>query len=229
MVKKLRQYIWIGSGGLLVLLCLSCSSAPKDQPINFSGFLGYYTGFRPSPNEDGSWLYEKPGLNLSPYKRVMVDPLVIWNNPHPQKGGINDVDAWKLQLTFRDRVIKALGKDYPVVDQPGPNVLRVRAAVTNVAEEKAKSKSKSQLLAATDDLLRRSTETLFSTNILEGKASLEAELLNAQTGERLLGYIENRESSRNYVSDDRHNLGPIVEIFDYWAQKLRQRLERGRG
>ncbi|MDX1412343.1 MAG: DUF3313 domain-containing protein [Nitrospirales bacterium] len=216
---------------MLVLFCLSCTSAPKEQPITFSGFLGYYTGFRPSPNEDGSWMYEKPGLQLGLYHAVMVDPLVIWNNPDPKRGGINDVDAWKLQLTFRDRIVKTLGNAYPVVDQQGPNVLRIRAALTDVAEEKATSKANSPgpLLGATGDLLRRSTETLFSTNILAGKASLEAEILDSQTGERLIGYIEKRESSRNYVSDDRHNLGPIVDIFDYWAKKLRQRLDRARG
>jgi hypothetical protein len=207
MIRELSPIAFRGLTGLLVLFFLSCSSAPKEQPINFSGFLGHYTGFRPSPDESGSWGYEKPGLNLKPYKTVMVDLLVIWNNPDPKKGGINDVDAWKLRLTFRDRIIKALGEDYPVVDHPGPHVLRVRAALTD----------------------RRSTETLFSTNILEGKASLEAELLDSQTGERLVGYIEKRESSKNYISDDRHNLGPIVEIFDYWARKLRQRLDRGRG
>ncbi len=78
------------------------------------------------------------------------------------------------------------------------------------------------------DLLMRSTETLFSTNILEGKATLEAELLDSQTGERLIGYVEKRESSKTY-SDNRHNLGPVVEIFDYWAKKLRQRLDLVRG
>ena len=230
MIRELSTIAFRGLTGFLVLFFLSCASAPKEQPINFSGFLGHYTGFRPSPDDSGSWGYEKPGLNLKPYKTVMVDPLVIWNNPDPKKGGINDVDAWKLRLTFRDRIIKALGEDYPVVDHPGPHVLRVRAALTDVAGDKAKSHAKSPgpLLGATGDLLMRSTETLFSTNILEGKATLEAEILDSQTGERLVGYIEKRESSKTYT-DDRHNLGPIVEIFDYWANKLRQRLDRARG
>ncbi len=227
-MRALRPHMWEGIAGILVLFCLSCTSAPKEQPIQFSGFLGYYTGFRPSPDEPGSWAYEKPGLDLRPYQTVMVDPLVIWNNPDPKKGGINDVDAWKLQLTFRDRIVKALGDAYSVADRPGPQVLRIRAALTDVAEDKAKSYSQSRLLGATGDLLMRSTETLFSTNILEGKATLEAELLDSQTGERLVGYIEKRESSKTYT-DNRHNLGPIIEIFDYWAKKLRHRLDRARG
>lgn len=220
-----------GVAGLLVLFCLSCTSAPKEQPLNFSGFLGNYSGFRPSSDESGSWTYEKPGLNLRPYQNVMVDPLVIWNNPDPKYGGINDVDAWQLRLTFRDRIVKALGNDYPVVDHPGPHVLRVRAALTDVAESKAHSNANSPgpLLPLAGDLLLRSTETLASTNFLVGNASLEAELLDSQSGERLVGYIEKRESSTTYVSDDRHNLGPIVEIFDYWAKKLRQRLDKARG
>jgi len=136
-----------------------------------------------------------------------------------------------LQLTFRDRIVKALGDEYLVVDRPGSHVLRVRAALTDVAGDKAHSNvnSPGPLLPLAGELLIRSTETLVSTNILRGKATLEAEVLDAQSGERLVGYIEKRESSTSYVSDDRHNLGPIVEIFDYWAQKLRQRLDRARG
>ena len=75
MVRGLRPYALRGVAGLLVFLCLSCVSAPKEQPLNFSGFLQNYSGFRPSPDESGSWTYEKPGLNLSIYKYVMVDPL----------------------------------------------------------------------------------------------------------------------------------------------------------
>ena len=177
--------------GLLVLLCLSCVSAPKEQPLNFSGFLGHYSGFRPSPDESGSWMYEKPGLNLKIYQSVMVDPLVVWNNPDPKKGGINDVDVWKLQLTFRDRIVKALGNDYPVVDQPGPQVLRIRAGLTDVADDKAHSNvdSPGPILPMAGELLLRSTETLFTTNILEGKATL---------GSRNSGFPIWRTSGRIY-------------------------------
>lgn len=229
-MRELRTFALKGCFGLLVLSCLSCTSAPKEQPLTFSGFLGSYSGFRPSPDDNGSWTYEKPELNLTPYHTVMVDPLVIWNNPDPKQGGINDLDAWKLQVTFRERIVRALGDDYPVVDRPGPHVLRVRAALTDVAGDKAHPdvNSPGPLVPIAGELLLRSTETLFSTNILEGKASLEAELLDAQTGERLVGYVEKRESSKTY-SDNRHNLGPIVEIFDYWALKLRQRLDKARG
>lgn len=228
-MKALSLGILRGISGLLMLFCLSCVSAPKEQPLTFSGFLGNYSGFRPSPDESGSWTYEKPGLELKRYQTVIVDPLVIWNNPDPKHGGINDLDAWQLRVTFRDRIVKALGKNYPVVDQPGPHVLRIRAALTDVAGDKAHSNvnSPGPLAPMTGELLLRSTETLFSTNILEGKASLEAELLDSQTGDRLIGYIEKRESSKTYT-DNRHNLGPIVEIFDYWAKKLRHRLDKAR-
>ena len=228
-MKSRSPFILWGIVGFLVLFCLGCVSAPKEQPINFSGFLGSYSGFRPSPDGSGSWGYEKPGLDLGPYQTVMVDPLMVWNNPDPKQGGLNDLDVWKLQVTFRDRIATALGDTYRVVDRPGPTVLRVRAALTGAAGDKAHSNidSPGPVVPLAGDLLLRSTETLFSTNILEGKATLEAELLNSQTGERLIGYIEKRQSSKTYT-DDRHNLGPIVEIFDYWALKLRQRLDRGR-
>lgn len=216
---------------MLVLFCLSCGSGPKEKELNFSGFLGDYSGFRPSSDGSGSWSYEKPGLNLSAYQTLMIDPLVVWNNPDPKDGGINAVDLWQLQLTFRERIVKALDNGYTVVDQPGPNVLRLRAALTDVAGDKAHTdvNTPGSVLPLTGNLLLRATETLASTNFIVGYASVEAELLDSETHERLVGYIDKRKSSKTYVSDNPHALGPIVEIFDYWGQKLRRRLDRGRG
>lgn len=229
-MRSLSSFTLKSLTGLLLLVCLSCTSPPKEKVLNFSGFLGDYSGFRPSPDGSGSWTYQRPALDLTPYRTLMVDPLVVWNNPDPQKGGINPVDLWQLQLTFRDRIVKALGNGFPVVDHPGPHVLRLRAALTDVMGTRPHSNlnAPGPLLPLVNDLLVQSTETLTSTRFLIGQATLEAELLNSQTGERLIGYIENRESSGTYVSDNPHDLGPIVEIFDYWAQKLRHRLESGR-
>ncbi len=230
MIRSLRKCTIWGVVGLVVLFGLSCTSAPKEKPLDFSGFLGNYSGFRPSPDESGSWSYEKPGLDLAPYRTLTIDPLVVWNNPHPKEGGLNAMDLWQLQLTFKDRIVKALGEGYTVVERPGPNILRLRAALTDAIGSKPHSNldTPGPIVPLAGDLLVIATETLVSTNFIVGHASLEAELLDSQTSERLVGYIEKRESSKTYVSDNPHNLGPIVEIFDYWAKKLRQRLDRAR-
>jgi hypothetical protein len=60
-------------------------------------------------------------------------------------------------------------------------------------------------------------------------AAIEAELLDSQTQERLVAYIDKRKSEKTVITKDKHSLGPVREIFNYWARKLRQRLDENRG
>jgi hypothetical protein len=41
--------------------------------------------------------------------------------------------------------------------------------------------------------------------------------------------MEKRMSPEILLTRDKDSLGPVLEIFDYWGKKLRQRLDEERG
>ncbi len=203
--------------------------ATKTGSLDFSGFLGNYTGLRPSPDDSGAWSYRKPGVNFKGYTKIILDPLVIWPHPDSAYGGLDSLTVWKLALGFQNSMSQALAGGYVIVKEPGPGVLRLRAALTDVMLEHPKLASPGPLLPLANDILIMASEKISGMNALEGEAAIEAELLDAESQERLVAYVEKRVSSKVLLTQDKDSLGPVLEIFDYWAKKLRQRLDEERG
>lgn len=213
----------------LSLLVMACASLPQEQELQPSGFLNNYRGFRPAQDESGAWVSLKPDLDLKPYSKVMIDPLVIWYSPDTEYKGINTAEMWQLALAFHQRMVQALKDGYPVVNEPGPGVLRIRAAMTGVIMRRPTMASPGPLLPLASDLVLMGSQKVTGIGTFAGQAAIEAELLDSETGERLIGYIERRQSSRVYVTESDVSFAPILELFDYWATKLRQRLDERRG
>jgi hypothetical protein len=84
------------------------------------------------------------------------------------------------------------------------------------------------LLPLANDILLQASEKISGMNALEGEAAIEAELLDAENQERLAAFVEKRMSSKILLTRDKDSLGPVLEIFDYWANKLRHRLDKER-
>lgn len=214
---------------MILCMILSLDGCAKNAaPLNFSGFLGNYTGLRPSPDESGAWSYRKPEANFKRYTKIILDPLVIWPSQNSAYGGIDALTAWKLALAFQERMSQALAGGYVIVKEPGPGVLRLRAALTEVILERPTLASPGPLLPLANDILLQASEKISGMNALEGEAAIEAELLDAESQERLAAFVEKRMSSKILLTRDKDSLGPVLEIFDYWANKLRQRLDKER-
>lgn len=219
--------MWLVLTCIVVLGVAGCASKP--QPLPFSGFLDNYSGIRPAPDESGVWVYRKADLNLNPYTKIMIDPLTVWPIQSSRYGGINTLAMWQLALAFQDRMGKALEGGYTVVSEPGPGVLRLRAALTHVTLERPSLKTPGPILPLANDILLMSSEEISGLMIRGGEATIEAELLDSQTQDRLVAYIEKRHSAHVFVAEDQYSFGPVLEIFEYWARKLRQRLDEERG
>ncbi|GJL60898.1 MAG: lipoprotein [Nitrospirales bacterium] len=217
---------------LSVLLCVLVAfsgCAHKIEPLHFSGFLTDYTSLRPSPDDSGAWSYRKPGVNFKGYTHIILDPLVIWPSQHSEYGGVDTLTAWKLALAFHESMSRALAGGYVIVEDPGPGVLRLRAALTDVLLERPAVSTPDQILPLANDLLIRASEKISGMNALEGEAAIEIEILDTQSQERLVAYVEKRMSPEILLTQDKDSLGPVLEIFDYWGKKLRQRLDEERG
>jgi hypothetical protein len=105
-----------------------CASAPPN-----SGFLNDYSRLHEDKYEDRSlqW-YEKDNFNWQQYKKLMIDPVVVYFHPQAKYRQIDPEAVKKLTDYFREIIEEELADDYPIVTTPGPDVLRVRAAITEI-------------------------------------------------------------------------------------------------
>ncbi len=126
MIRKLAI-----TGSLLVALAPAVALG-EDKPA-FSGFLGDYSGFQESDRVKGAWIYTKAGMSitdLGKYNKVILDPVVVYGGSDDV---FKDIDQAQLQQAaddFHATLASTLGSDYPVVTEPGPDVLQVRTALT---------------------------------------------------------------------------------------------------
>ncbi len=97
-----------------------------------SRFLHNYPRFQPGTSDGVDQLYTKPGMDLRRYHRVMVDEVQFFLKQSAVEQGIQASELKELVDTFHHAVFEALGSAYPLVSEPGADVLRIRLAITNI-------------------------------------------------------------------------------------------------
>jgi hypothetical protein len=212
----------------VALVLVTASGCSKEQaaakvkkiPANteFSGFLKTYDNLKPIPGMDGSALgYASTDAqkNLHKYIACVIDPVEFYLASNADDAKYSDSARAAVTEYFRAALVKAVSEAYPVVDQPGPLVMRLRAAIVGVDFGGA--------LAPADQASDKAKGLTNMVNI--GKVRVELELVDSVTGEEIAALV------------DKENLGQGVEIgatnltreekwasareaFDGWAERV---------
>jgi len=231
------------SSGLFIAGCATPpTTAESYQP---SGFLQDYSRLQPAPDGSGALVYRKPGFNLKNYNKVMLDPIKVWYRNDAEYKGIDPNELKTLTDYFQQALVKALEPAYPLVNQPGPGVLRVRIAVTELTPTNTGMTVVTLVVpyAAVADVA--SGGGTGSAPYL-GDAAIEVEFRDSRSNELLAAYVDKRVGKK-YDVDLSQGVGEAVskgvdsyskaysswgyaqQAFDYWAQKLRRRLDEAHG
>lgn len=211
---------------LLSTALLGACAAPLKGDVRFSGFLGDYSGFTKGGRGEVAMVQRRTGHHLAEYDRIMLDPLTVWYSPDAEYRGIHPEHLKALADYFETTVRDALGDAYPVVTEPEPGVLRIRAAITGVKP------SRPLLDAATNvppaRLADLASAVILRDHLFVGEAAIEAEFLDSVTGERVVAIIDSRGGAKTPLGvHDRW--ADAKGAFDYWARMLRRRLDDAHG
>ena len=190
-----------------------------------SGFLEDYPQFEPDKDRKGAMIYRMPGKDLKPYNKVMIDPVEIWIAPDSKYKGIKPDEMKVLADAFRQALVEALEPEYPVVSKPGPGVIGIRLAITNVHL----AKKKRGLLGYTPvGLVVTTGMAVAGMNINLHSATIEVELLDAQSNERL-GALIDRQPDVEAKAKDKISWEGIESTLRFYANRFRGRLDAEHG
>jgi hypothetical protein len=181
--------------------------APKS---GFSGFLGDYSQLERDPVLDNSLAYTNRSKDLKQYTKFILDPVVVHFAPDAAGTAIDPADLKMLADYWRDEAVKALSRHYTVVTEPGPGVLRLRAAITGI--------KKNVPLASVRSITK-------APDIGLGGASMEAEALDARTGERVAAVVDSRSGSALGITGQRQTYEDAKEIMRLWVERFVARLD----
>ncbi|WP_310599399.1 DUF3313 domain-containing protein [Desulfobulbus sp.] len=210
--------------GLLILACgtlIGCASS-KAKP---SGFLGTYPQFQPGPSDGIDQVYTKPGMELGKYNKVMIDEVQFFLKKNGADQGLQASDMKALSDSFHRSIFEALGNAYPLVTEPGPDVLRIRMAITDIETSSPVMNGITTVIPVGLAIsVAKKATTGGYTGV--GGASMEVELLDSLTNERLAAGIDTFDGSK---MSGFSKLGSAEEAFEFWAKRLRVTLDKTHG
>jgi hypothetical protein len=185
-----------------------------------SGFLGDYSQLKPAPDREGVMLYMDRSRNLSQYTKVMFDPVVVYATPGPDAADVPPDVKKRLGDDLLASFRKELVPQYQVVTQPGPDVLRVRTAITGIKAVKPDLRAR--------DFLPIMAVYRVASQPHVAQMTAEIEVLDAN-GKRVAAATATREGDEKLPHGEAVTWNDLSAISDYWAKNFRQRLDELRG
>jgi hypothetical protein len=213
------------AGVLAVILVLAGCSAQTTQQapaVAPSGFLGDYSRLQPGGAGRALLSYRAPDANFAAYDKVLLDPVTIWRAP----GASADVPRAELQRLANllyGMLLTRLRTYYVMVQSPGPQTLRIRAALTEATPSSTTMDIMSQLgpiSGAADEVKEMAT----GTPAWVGAASAEIQVLDAATGKELLAAADRRVGHKTLTGSS-DPWGDVTDSFGLWADAVIARLQ----
>lgn len=210
-----RHRAYLGYVTLVLFFCffIGGCATPKVPP---SGFLSDYSKLKQDAKDPGISWWEAPNVPWKKYKKLKIDLAVIRIDPSKAGQEINDEKINKKEMALmgkrlRQAVIEAMKNHYPVVDSSGPDILRIRAALTHLKPVNP-------------------TANIFSTVLLGmpvdvGEAAVEVQFLDSQSGKVLLEIVAVKQGSHFDFSQVWTRWDQVEAAFKEWADQLRAALD----
>jgi hypothetical protein len=212
-------------GTLALAMVAGCATTRQTRSVEKSGFLGDYSNLREGESGEAQLVYLKPGAGWATYDKIVIDPVTIWTSEDLAKVPPEDL---QLLADYLDASLRHhLEKDYKIVDRPEAGALRLRVAITDAKGARAVVNTVSKIVPQLR-LLTTVGGLATDTQLLVGRAGVEAELLDSVTDERLAAAVDRRAGTkalRGGVS----TWADVQNAFDFWSEKLRTRLAELRG
>jgi len=202
----------------------SKSALKRVEPgKEFSGFLQDYSKFKPSEKLGGDVLtYVNPDKmkNLHRYVAIIVDPVQVYVSTAADPSLIPDSGRGAVAKYFEHALVGAVSDAFPVVDAPGPLVLRLRAALVGIDLGGKVAPLNDPAMVA---------KPMERAIVLE-KVSVEMELVDSETGERIAAAIDKANlgagaevGAENFSRIERYNEARLA--LDQWAERVREFLD----
>ena len=204
-----------------LLMTIGCVS----QQVKYSGFLENYPEFEPGRKGGVDSLYLKEGVDFKKYYKVMLDHVVFYFKEDAKYKGIHPDELTELSKAYHKAFAKALRPNFGLVDKPGPDVMRIRTAVTDLVPNKP-GVSAMTTIVPTGLVLSYAKKAVTGSHTGVGQASMEVEILDSMTNERIAAAIDTRHGGK---LDGMSKWKAVEGAFQFWGERLRKWLDEIHG
>ena len=220
----------------------AATTEPMFGDYQAKGFLSDYSKISTTKNANDSYEYIDAAVDFSKYNKLLVDRIKIFFKDDSQYKGIDPDELKVLTDYFYDAIKKAVGDAYPLVKEPGPDVLRLRIAVTDLVPNKPEASVATLVIpfAWVADAGSGVAKGETGSTVFTGEASIEFEALDSVSSEQLAAYIETETGKKyNWAKGVTKGVTGYMNAYskwnytktamDDWAKLLRVRLDAAHG
>jgi hypothetical protein len=217
---------------LLIGLTTQGQELSKEQAQEMkqeSGFLGDYSKLQPDPKNADLLIYWKNEDVLKNSSKFILDPVIAYLLPEAQQRGVDPEDLAKLSRYFTKAISDELTGSgrYEILTEPGPGVMLLRVAITNVEPTGGKTNAvvKGGAVAASTAVAPGASMVVPRLSV--GKVAIEGEMDDSVSGERMVAFMTSKGGRRFFSGLNAYKKwGDIEAAFRSWAKNFRERLDK---
>jgi len=231
MKTSVRKLMAVVMGIALVSLVISCASTgtqskKTEAAVEAEGFLdGYYKDLQPGPEGGAKMRWLKPGVDFGQYNKIMLDSVIFYFADDSENKGIEANEMKELADACNKQIVDVLKSSYPIVAEPGPDVLRLRFAITDLKQ------SRPVLSAITSvvpiglgiSLIKKGASGSWSGS---GATSAEVMVLDSMTNDVIAVAQDDKSAG---FTERFSKWGSTEEAFKFWGERIKLFLDQAHG
>jgi hypothetical protein len=219
----MKKALKISLGVLLLTFLVSTAFAKEDIPR--SGFLGGPTLYKQlKPGEEGGaklrWL--NPKVDFKKYNKLMIDSVIFFLADKAQYKGIDPQEMKELADEFNKQILAAVKDKWPVVSEPGPGVVRLKIAITNIEPSKPGAAAVTSVVPVGlgVSLVKKGATGGWTGS---GQTGVEVAWIDTETNEVIAMAVDQRKAE---FEQRFSKWGSATDAFKFWAERIAYALDK---
>ncbi|KHE90451.1 MAG: DUF3313 domain-containing protein [Candidatus Scalindua rubra] len=204
----------------MIALFVGCAQTVHNRKAaEHSGFLGDYSMLQEGEKGEAQLVYINSDVDFAAYDKVILDPVIVMcskDSKSPRE------ELYNLASHLHYKVVAKLKEDFEIVQTPGSGVMRISVALTEAKKSKVGLNVITTIVPQAR-LMSGLKKLATGTNSFVGEASVEVNITDSNTGERLAAGIDRRAGGKT-IKGSTNAWDDVEQAFQYWADKLSQRL-----
>jgi hypothetical protein len=218
MKKTGRAFVTVVFGlALFAFVTVNVSAIfAADKPT--SAFLGEYAKkLGPGPKDGVKMRWLKPGVDFGKYNKVMLDSVIFFYAKDSEYKGMDAQEMKEMADKFNLQIVNALKDKYPIVAEPGPDVVRIRIAITDLKSSKPVMSGITSVVPVGLGLsiVKKGATGSWAGS---GATSSECMVLDSMTND-VIGVAQDERSAA--FTERFSKWGSAEEAFKFWGERIR--------
>ena len=196
--------------------------------IQYSGFFGnpsVYDLLKPGPEGGAKLRWMKDGVDPKKYDKFMVDSVIFYLADRSDYKGIDPQEMKELADLFNKDIAAAFKDKYPLVAEPGPNVGRIRIAITNIKQSRPGVSAVTSIIPVGIgvSLVKKGAMGGWSGS---GETGVEIMALDSMTNDILILAVDDRKAE---FEQRFSKWGSAGDAFKFWSELIVNFIDHARG